>query len=204
MRRQADRGLTIPEILVSSFIVFLIVGMVSIVMLQLKSQAHRSEAVLTARYDLQLLFKELDDAFDQTTSDSFHAAADLERFSIQTIDGLSLNGTRAWSPFVTFFSFDEDKRQVVKGQVELSEIQKVHNPKLPAAITDEDLDKMLQVRRADGKLRPVASQIDEFEVERPNPLSVRVTLAAVLKSGKYKDESVVDERLFFFSSAADL
>ena len=202
MRR--PRGLTIPEILVGSFISLLMATALFAVVSQLKTQAHTTDAVMKARYDMQFLFRALGDAFDKTTAEGVHVSADMQKVSLQRVDGMASNGTRAWSPFVTFYCFDASSGQVLQGQVELAEIGITHQPALPAAIADEDLDAMISLRQSDGKLRPVANDMEGFVVDKPSPLTARLHLTAVVKSGKYKDERVEDERTFFFSSAAEL
>lgn len=180
------------------------VGMLTVVLTLLNSQAHAGEATISTRYNLHFLSRNLDDTLDQTSAEGFYVAANEKGFCVQAIEGLSLNGTRAWSPFLSFYVFDEGKKEIFKGQAELSEIGKVHQPKLPSAITEADFDQMVALRQADGKLRRVAPNIASFRVQRPNPLSARMEVAAVVESGKYKDEEISMERTFFFSSAADL
>ncbi len=202
--RRRPGGLTVPEILVGSFISLLMASALFAVVSQLKTQAHTTDAVMKARYDMQFLFRSLGDAFDKTTAEGVHVTADSQKVSLQRVDGMASNGTRAWSPFVTFYVFDASVGQVLQGRVELAELGLTHQPALPAVITDGDLDLMINIRRSDGKLKPVANDIEGFAVDKPSPLTARLHLTAVVKSGKYKDERVEDERTFFFSSGAEL
>jgi len=203
-RHSFSRGITIPEILVSSFIVMIMASALFTVVSQLKTQAHSTEAVTTARYDIQFLFRTLNQAFDKTTAEGVRVSADRRAISLQRLNGVAPNGTRSWSSLVTFYFFDPDSRRVLRGEAEVSEVGHTYQPALPAPIDESDLEQMLALRRADGKLKPVSNQIEAFEVDQPNPLTARVRITAIMRGGKYKDEKVEDERTFFFASAAEL
>ena len=64
MRRRPG-GLTVPEILVGSFISLLMATALFAVVSQLKTQAHTTDAVMKARYDMQFLFRTLGDASER-------------------------------------------------------------------------------------------------------------------------------------------
>jgi hypothetical protein len=202
MRR--PRGLTMPEIIVSLFLVALLGTTLFKVGLLFRTQAHGIEVTITERERLQVLMRRLQDSFDQTTAEGFYASTDGLTLTIQTIDGLSLNGTRSWSPFITFYHYDPAADRLLTGKVEIGELGKTHQPALPCALVDGDLALMVQTRTDDGKIRPVAEDVAVFEVSQPNPLSAEVKLSSVIKSGKYKDEEVTAERVFFFASAAEV
>ena len=188
----------------ASFIILLMGTMFAMVLRQTRAASYRSEALITARQSLELLTKTLDQDFEKTTVDGLHLSKDGTKFSIQTVERISLNGKRAWSPYVTLFYFDQKNRQLLKGQAELSEIGKTHQPDAPADFSDQDLQIFLQTLQKDQRLKTVGNQLDGFSLDRPTSLTARVKLTAVLRSGKYKDETVKTENTFFFAGATNL
>ena len=204
MRARAKRGLTLPEIMVSLFLFGLLTSMLLSILTVQRTQAHSNEARMSARKSIQLLFHDLNRNFEKTSAAGIEVSPDSTIFSIQTIERVSANGTRSWSPFLQVYRFQASDRTLLMGKVEVSEISLMHQPTLPAAITTAKLQDAVAYLNSQERFKVMARDIENLAVDLPSSQTVRVRISAQVPSGKYKAERIESERVFFFSSSADL
>ena len=202
--RPSRLGLTLAEILVGTFVATMIFGMMLQVLRMQNSLAYSDEARLTAQKSIQLLFKNLDRIAETTSRDGVAVSPDGHTFSLQVIQTISQNGTHSWSPFLEIYTFDTKQRTLLKGEVPLQDMGLTHQPSLPAAVNDETLGKAVLLLRSRNKFKPIARNVDSFEVKKVSSVALEATITMVMKSGRHKDETVKGTRRLLFASSLDI
>lgn len=198
------RGITVPELLVSMFLLGLVSSMIASVLRLQQTHAYANEARLSSRKSIQLTFQSLEGILDATSTSGVHLAADGQGFSVQKIEGVSASGTRNWSPFLYLYRHNMKTSTLEAGRIDLSELGITHQPTLPSALTEDQLQSGFTILEANELFKSVAGNVESFQVSRPGPLTLELQITSLVTSGRYKSERVKGERKFFFASSADI
>ncbi len=202
MSRQA--GLSIPGLMVGSFL-FALLGVVIFQLGQVyRIQAHAQNARLLGQEQIDFLFHRLDRHLEVTSVEGLHVSTSGQTLSAQPIQSVNLNGVRSWDSRLHIFHYQEDLSLVGHGVLEISNLGLTAQTSVPTPLTNEQLEDAVEQLRQTNRLKPVARSISGFLVESSPPLSVHIAIAFERENGQFKTEQLERERTFYFASSAEL
>lgn len=203
-RRRTWRGLSLPNLMVSLFIFGLLTSMIVSIMRVQQTQAHASGVRLDTRQRIQILFRNLEQAFEKSSMEGFHGSDDGRSFTLQNISGVTGNGSRAWSSKLKVYHFDTQRRSLLSGEIDLSELGVTFQPALPAALTSDDVEEAVEQLRQQALLKPVADNVTQVSATPTGTMTVEVQVTCVIEDGRFKSEKVDSKRKFFLASTAKI
>ena len=199
--RRSQRGATLAEVLVYSFLAALVGGM----MLQLLNQYGDLSSFFNQRSAVNsqtlVLFRNVGLNALQSNAKGITVSADQSKLVFQKIEGVTGSGLTLWSPDCTVLWYDSATNKVSMGELTLSALGIAHNPELAATLSESNIDQAIT---ATSSPLTMAEGLGNFTVSRPSPKELKLELEFQNNAIGGGQQTYQRQRTFFLMTDGEL
>lgn len=201
MNRLSQRGATLVEVLVYSFLAAIIASMLFQLMGQYGDLSGYFNQRSAVNSQTLMLFRNVGMVALESNDKGVTVSSDQKKVIFQKIDGVTGSGLTLWSPNLTVLWYDSGSEKVQMGQTDLATIGATHIPELAATLTETQL---AQAVSAATNPRTMADGLQTFSASRPTSKELKLEIEYQNKGKAGGNQGYQRQRTFFLMTDGEL